>query len=140
MKFKIGDLILILVALALTIGGFIYIYFPKHYDSNYIAKVEFNNQVVLKVDFLNLTEEVIDDEVVTSISYDMFKQEKTYTLKGRISEVVICASKNGIYVKASGCPDHICINTGIINTPGRPIACIPNRVLITVIDVEADLS
>lgn len=140
MKFKIGDLILILVALALTISGFIYIYFPKHYDSNYIAKVEFDNHVVLKVDFLNLSEEVIDDRVVITIDYDMLKHEKTYVLKGKISEVVICANKNGVYVKSSGCLDHICIDTGIINTPGRPIACIPNRVLITVIDIEADLS
>ena len=139
MKFKIGDLFLILIALAITIGGFIYIYFPRHYDSSYVARVEFNNEIVMDIDFNNLTEEIRNNDLIVKIEYDIFKQEKEYTVRGKISEVVICANRNGVYVKASGCPDHVCIKTGIINTPGRPIACIPNKIIISVIDPEGAL-
>ncbi len=51
---------------------------------------------------------------------------------------VVRINASGACVADSSCKNAICFHTGTINTPGIPIACLPNRLLITIIgDSEA---
>ncbi len=41
-----------------------------------------------------------------------------------------------IAVIVSDCPDKTCINTGKIGKPGAFAACVPNRVLVTIVETD----
>lgn len=48
--------------------------------------------------------------------------------------MVIGADKDGCWVISSGCPDHVCIDTGkIIDSGDLPIICMPNEVSIRIV-------
>ncbi len=38
-----------------------------------------------------------------------------------------------VRVEESACPDKICVNTGWTNSLAKPIACLPNRVIVKVV-------
>ncbi len=40
-------------------------------------------------------------------------------------------SRAGVRFFDAGCPDKLCVKTGEINLPGESIACVPNRVVVT---------
>ena len=46
---------------------------------------------------------------------------------------VIRISREGVCVTDSDCKNKVCQHTGMISSPGIPIACLPNRLLITII-------
>jgi len=37
-----------------------------------------------------------------------------------------------VRVVDSACPDKICVNTGWTNNPAKPIACLPNKVIVKI--------
>lgn len=43
-----------------------------------------------------------------------------------------------ISMKNASCPDHLCVNMGRITTPTLPITCLPNKVVISISDVDTD--
>ena len=45
---------------------------------------------------------------------------------------VVRINASGASVANSSCKNQLCFYTGTINTPGIPIACLPNRLLITI--------
>ena len=53
------------------------------------------------------------------------------TQKGTHKELVIHYNKDGAWVESSPCPDKICIKEGRIQKPGETIACVPEKVLLT---------
>ena len=38
------------------------------------------------------------------------------------------------YMEEAECPDHLCIKQGKVNKSGQTIVCLPNRVVVTVVD------
>lgn len=40
------------------------------------------------------------------------------------------------YMEEAECPDHLCIKQGKVNKSGQTIVCLPNRVVITVVDSD----
>ena len=38
------------------------------------------------------------------------------------------------YMEEAECPDHLCIKQGKVNKSGQTIVCLPNRVIVTVVD------
>ena len=38
------------------------------------------------------------------------------------------------HMEEAECPDHLCIKQGKVNKSGQTIVCLPNRVVVTVID------
>lgn len=45
-------------------------------------------------------------------------------------EVVIEATKEGIFFSTSNCKDKICVNSGKLSLIGETAACLPNGILI----------
>lgn len=44
----------------------------------------------------------------------------------------IVVKDGAIWVEEASCPDKVCVRTGKINSTGEVIACLPNRMIITI--------
>lgn len=58
--------------------------------------------------------------------------ESNLTVVGPLGETLIEIREGKIRVVDSPCPEKICIKTGAISKPGQWIACLPNKVFISV--------
>ncbi len=82
--------------------------------------------------FLNLADKgktatiKVDGKVVKTISLD--GESKAYIYNG----VEICLETGEIYVKASDCPDKVCVRSGKISKAGEGVICAPNRVSVEI--------
>jgi hypothetical protein len=47
-------------------------------------------------------------------------------------EVSIEVSDNRIRIRESSCPKRICVQVGWVSRPGRPIVCVPKKLMIQV--------
>ncbi len=79
-----------------------------------------------------ITVEVDGEEVAR---YNL-SQEGEYLLNGGTNTLRI---ENGeAYLVDATCPDHSCVKSGKV-TPMNPIVCLPNKLIITVHDVEGEV-
>jgi len=58
--------------------------------------------------------------------------ETTVRVPGPLGETVVEIADGAVRVISSPCPEKICIKTGAISKPGQWIACLPNRVFISI--------
>jgi hypothetical protein len=58
--------------------------------------------------------------------------EATVRVPGPLGETVVEIKDGAVRVVSSPCPEKICIKTGRISKPGQWIACLPNRVFISI--------
>jgi hypothetical protein len=58
--------------------------------------------------------------------------ETTMRVPGPLGDTVIVIEEDSVRVTSSPCPEKICIKTGRISKPGQWIACLPNRVFISI--------
>jgi len=47
-------------------------------------------------------------------------------------------SGDRVRVVESACPDKICVHTGWTDNPAKPIACLPNRVIVKIVGDSGD--
>ncbi len=109
---KKSDLILIGVMVTgfLTICGFLF-----------LGKST-GTYVVVSVDSVEVARFPLDEDIVYEI--------KGY--EGGINTLII---QNGVaHVEGSSCPDHLCEHMGKISSVGQSIICLPNRVVVEVIE------
>ena len=59
-------------------------------------------------------------------------REYIFSVDGPLGETVIEIDEGSVRVLSSPCPEKICIRSGSISRPGQWIACLPNRVFITI--------
>ena len=70
---------------------------------------------------------VADGAVIETVDLASLEGEETRTVNG--CEIVL--TQSGVRVAAADCPDRLCVKTGEITRPGEAIACVPNRVVVT---------
>ena len=70
---------------------------------------------------------VADGAVVETVDLSALKAEETRSVNG--CEILL--TQTGVRVAAADCPDRLCVKTGEISRPGEAIACVPNRVVVT---------
>jgi hypothetical protein len=58
--------------------------------------------------------------------------EATVRIPGPLGETVVEIEDGSVRVISSPCPEKICVKTGRISKPGQWIACLPNRVFISI--------
>jgi hypothetical protein len=58
--------------------------------------------------------------------------EATLKVPGPLGETVVVIRDGAVQVESSPCPEKICVKTGKISKPGQWIACLPNRVFISI--------
>jgi len=67
------------------------------------------------------------------------KKDIVITIKGAIGEMRVEIKNMKLRVIESSCPNKICIKSGWISKNGEHIACIPNKVLITLTSSNKNL-
>ena len=83
---------------------------------------------LLRDDDAVLTAQIMaDGEVIETIDLSALQTEETREVNG----CVIVLSPEGVCVADADCPDRICVRTGMITRSGEAIACVPNRVVVT---------
>ena len=103
--FKKSDIIIILIFILLAGAALI----PKYAKSESLTAVVTAN-----------------GQEYTEISFSELNEDKYIT----VNEVTIKASKEGVCFEDSSCRDKICVNTGIINSPGEAAVCVPMNVAV----------
>ena len=73
----------------------------------------------------------IDGERVAEYS---LSKNGEYPLNGGTNILVI--EDGGAYMKWADCPDGICVRTGRVSSVGESIVCLPNRVVIIVLEKD----
>jgi hypothetical protein len=58
--------------------------------------------------------------------------DETVRVPGPLGDTVVVIQDGTVEVVSSPCPQKICIKTGRISKPGQWIACLPNRVFISI--------
>ena len=70
---------------------------------------------------------VLDGDVVETIALSSLSEEQTMDVGG----CTIVFSPNGVRFTDADCPDRLCVKTGVIRFAGESIACVPNRVVVS---------
>ncbi len=70
---------------------------------------------------------VADGKTVETVALSSLEGTETRTVNG----CVIVLSSDGVRVTDADCPDRLCVKTGKISRAGTAIACVPNRVVVT---------
>ncbi|MFZ5353865.1 MAG: NusG domain II-containing protein [Bacillota bacterium] len=112
MKFKKGDILIVL--LVAVVGSAWYIY-------SMLSNTAESGQIVIQV----------DNEIVRKMLLSDIKASEELHIdlgKGRHMDIVM--DKDGVYVEEVICPDEVCKKTGKITRVGQSIVCLPNRVVI----------
>lgn len=68
-----------------------------------------------------------DDEYLFASSV-----EETISVEGPIGQTVVAVADGGARVVSSPCDNQICVLTGRVERAGRWIACLPNRVFVSI--------
>ena len=108
-----NDFWLILVLLVLAVGS----WFLFRSDSTARDKV----LVVRK-----------DQQVLQRIELKKVTSETKLIVPVEHGEMVIAYDREGGRVLSSPCPDQVCVHQGKITRSGQTIACVPEKVLVTI--------
>lgn len=73
-----------------------------------------------------------DGEVMRTIDLSAVDEPFTFEVADERGCNVVAVEHGRIRVVEADCPDRICEHAGWIDAPGRPIACIPHGLAITV--------
>jgi len=116
---KRGDIIIIAALLVIALAG-MYIYF-------FASR---NNQAVIVI---------LVDGVATD-TYPLYQagRDEFIDVQGVSGVTRVHLQDGRVCVIESACPDKICVQTGWISNSARLIACLPNRVIIKIIDASND--
>jgi len=120
MKIKIGDILILLLVLSVTVMTFLI-----NAERSFVSK---NMEVIIRVNG-----EIIDR---FDIGSDI---KKVYETEHGINEVVI--QSGFAYISDADCPDVICVNTKEAEKNGDSVVCLPNRFSIEIVgqsEVEVD--
>lgn len=117
----------------------------KKYKNDLIIILAIALIAIIAIIVLNVTSKKDDlsmvvyhnEEIVLTVILDELEEEKTYAVKGDISDIIIMASKEGVKIIESECFDHTCINQGLINNTNQSITCLPNRIHISLVGSES---
>lgn len=114
--FKKTDIIVILLMIVIAVGATV-VYQYNNSKKSAVAEIYYNSELVETVD-LN-----------TGV-------ERTFSIPQE-EHVVFHQYKEGtISFEESDCPDKVCINSGKLGIVGESAACLPNRIVIKIVQKE----
>lgn len=92
----------------------------------------------------NSVVEAAEKEVVVSVDgkvearYTLSEKEKLYTIDNKYGKNTFAITSDGVHMVESDCKDQICIHMGHITRAGESIICLPNRLIISLVNANAD--
>lgn len=98
-------------------------WYTMHRTTGDVVEIIQNGTVLYTLD-LSTTE----NQMLRIVSWD----DSSYNLVS-IVDGTICISE-------AGCPDHTCVQTGVLHSSAQPIVCLPNRLVIRYVEgaINAD--
>ncbi len=60
------------------------------------------------------------------------KDPRSFSVGGPLGKTALEIAGGAVRVVSSPCPEKICVKAGPISRPGQWIACLPNRIFITI--------
>lgn len=73
-----------------------------------------------------------DQQVLQRIELKKVTSETKLIIPVEHGEMVIAYDREGGRVLSSPCPDQVCVHQGKITRSGQTIACVPEKVLVTI--------
>lgn len=73
-----------------------------------------------------------DQQVLQRIELKKITAETKLIVPVADGELTILYDKDGARITSSPCPDKVCIHQGKITRSGQTIACVPEKVLVTI--------
>ncbi len=67
-------------------------------------------------------------------------EDRTVSAPGPLGDTIVVVSGGKAFVKDSPCPDKLCVLAGAISKPGQWVACLPNRVMVSIRGGSAEQS
>ena len=110
---------IVLCVVALIIGLIIFGIFKLNNDEGSYAVVYYEHDEVLRIDLKD-------------------KSERTYTVKGYNGDILIETVDGKVRVVDEISPKHLCSKQGYINSKSDSIICLPNKVIIEILNDEVD--
>ena len=107
-----NDFWLILVLAVLALGSW-FLFHSRTADRDKVLVVRKDQQVIQRIELKKVTSET---------------KLMVHTEHG---EVIIVYDREGGRVLSSPCPDQVCVRQGEITQSGQTIACVPEKVLVT---------
>ena len=77
---------------------------------------------------------LLDGVAVKTVRLD---QDQIFEVPGR-PQVQLEVSEGRCAFIRSDCPDHICVKSGFLGTPGESAACLPNRVALRILPGDGE--
>ncbi len=112
-KKSIGPLAVTAFLLFTAAVCFLYLYGSRKYAGNCVAEV------------------YQDGSLVRSVSLSRVTEPYTFDITGKNGSLNRIEVRPGsIGMIRADCPDGLCVAQGFIHSPGIPITCLPNRVVI----------
>lgn len=113
---KKKEIIIIIILLAISLGGIALFYFVNATDQALSVRVTSQGEVV----------------TILPLSED---HTETFTDVSGYNTLVI--SNGSAKMAEADCPDHICVKTYPISSPGETIVCLPHKLVVEVITGES---
>ena len=113
---KRNDLILAVVMILVAAAGFLWYNLAKE-EGSYVALIR-------------------NGEEVRSFSLE---EEQEYRIELEDGSYNLLQIKGGkVYMQEASCPDQICVNHRPINSVGETIVCLPNEIVLKVIEQSSE--
>ncbi len=74
-----------------------------------------------------IAELIVDGETVEEVALSALSEPVVREVRG----CKIIFARSSVHFAQADCPDQLCVKTGEIRLPGESIACVPNRVVVT---------
>lgn len=81
---------------------------------------------------------ILDGKCVREINLDEVEDAFEFTVNGDGNNIVQ-VEKGRIRIIEADCPDKICVNQGWINNGFVPIVCLPNRIVVEIVNGNYDI-
>ena len=92
---------------------------------------------LLRDDDAVLTAQIMaDGEVIETVELSLSAMQ-AFEETREVNGCVIVLSPEGVCVADADCPDRLCVKTGMITRAGEAIACVPDRVVVTMRQARA---
>ena len=100
--------------------------------------------ILFVIDLTNVSSDTGNKKVVVSVDgkkiaeYPL-KKDATYELSGSHLGTNTLVIKSGkAYISEASCPDKQCMKQGKISRAGEMLVCLPNRVVVKIVDSKKD--
>lgn len=81
---------------------------------------------------------IVSGEVIFRTPLDPSAGSKEFFVNADGHPMTICVGPEGAYVVSSDCMDQFCVHSRPISIPGQSVVCLPNRMILEIVENTGD--